>query len=292
MTIKISRRNMIKFSALSGIILSITGCNTLQAFNKLTPKDKESILLAKDLVYGTAALQKYDIYGPKEAHGKLPIIVFFYGGAWNSGNKDEYVWAGRSLAALGYIVALPNYRLVPEVHFPVFVEDCALAFKHIRANSDTYNGDKDKIILMGHSSGAYNASMLALDNHYLGADHAAVKAFIGISGPYDFYPFDVRESIDAFSNWPHPNETQPVNFATKKDIKFLLLQSRSDIIVGSKNSINLELALKASGNEVELKFYENVTHQEMVASLSIPFRNKASVREDIEIYLNNIFPAS
>ncbi|HRJ49431.1 MAG TPA: alpha/beta hydrolase fold domain-containing protein, partial [Phycisphaerales bacterium] len=56
-----------------------------------------------------------------------PVLVLFYGGGWDSGDKTHYAWAAQALAARGFVVALPDYRLVPQVHFPAFIEDAALA---------------------------------------------------------------------------------------------------------------------------------------------------------------------
>ncbi|MEJ0006612.1 MAG: hypothetical protein WDM77_09705 [Steroidobacteraceae bacterium] len=55
----------------------------------------------------------------------VPVIVFWYGGSWTEGNKDEYRFVGAALASLGYVAVLPNYRLYPQVKFPQFLDDAA-----------------------------------------------------------------------------------------------------------------------------------------------------------------------
>jgi acetyl esterase/lipase len=283
----ISRRRLIAFTALIGGGLAagaaLTGCSTLKAFNSLTPKDGGSKRVAQNVAYGPEARHRYDVYAPTKVTGPLPVIVFFYGGGWNSGSKDDYSWAGRALAALGYVVVLPDYRLVPQVRFPDFLEDCALAVKHVAAHIADRGGDASRLCLMGHSAGAYNAAMLTLDGHYLAA--LPVKAMVGLSGPYDFLPFDVKESIDAFSAWPRPHETQPLHFAHKTDTKFLLFHSRTDKVVMLKNSVNLSNALKTAGTSCELVIFDKLDHPDTAAALSIPFRGKAPVLANIRDFL-------
>ena len=179
------RRFALSFAAL------LAGCSPLKSFNAVLPKDGGSRLVGRDLAFASGERGRLDLYAPKgtAAGAKLPVIVFFYGGSWSSGDKDGYGFVGRALAAQGFLVAVPDYRLVPEVRFPGFVEDGAAAVKWVRANAARYGGDPDRLVLAGHSAGAYNAAMLALDEKWLGADRAAVKGFAGLAGPYDFLPF-------------------------------------------------------------------------------------------------------
>ena len=273
---------------LGAIVMGLNACTTVQVFDALTPKDKNAYQIARDISYGENPRQKYDIYAPKHMVGNLPTIVFFYGGGWDWGSKDTFHWAGKALAALGYVVVLPNYRLVPEVTYPAFVEDCAMAVKHIKRNIEKYGGSSEQIALIGHSAGAYNAAMLCFDPEFLGVDLSAIKVFIGISGPYDFYPFDARQSINAFAGAKNPRETQPINHVTHNNIKTLLLHSRSDETVYLRNSITLEAKLKSVGNDVKLNIYDGPSHEETIGALSIPLRKKAPVLSDIETFLKGI----
>ncbi|MCR6659308.1 MAG: alpha/beta hydrolase [Asticcacaulis sp.] len=276
---------MTKRSLLAGLGLAplLAGCNTLSLFNTFTPKD-EARRVARDVPFGDDPRQKLDIYAPKGEHRDLPVLVFFYGGGWNSGSKADYVWMGHSLAALGYLVFIPDYRLVPQVFYPVFLEDNTLAVKFVMAHAGAYGGDIRRLGVIGHSAGGYAAAMMALDPRYLG-EGAPLKVCVGIAGPYDFYPFDVPASKDAFSQWPRPEETQPVTYARKVDTRFLLMQSRADTVVGVHNAVNLDARLKAAGTDVDLKLYDKLTHPDTAAVFSVPFRNKAPLRADAAAWL-------
>ncbi len=266
-----------------GLAPLLAACNTLTMFNTFTPKD-EAVRVAHDVPFGDDPRQKLDIYAPKGGGKDLPVLVFFYGGGWNTGSKSDYVWMGHSLAALGYLVVIPDYRLVPQVLYPVFLEDNALAVKYVMAHAPAFGGDVKRLGVIGHSAGGYAAAMMALDPRYLG-EPSPLKVCIGIAGPYDFYPFDVPASKDAFDQWPKPAETQPVSYARKLDTKFLLMQSRADAVVGVHNAVNLDTKLKAAGTDVTLKLYDGLSHPDTAAVFSIPFRKKAPLRANAAAWL-------
>mgnify|MGYP006191682469 CR=1 FL=1 len=63
------------------------------------------------------------------------MVVFFYGGSWNSGSKDDYGFVGEALASRGIVVVIADYRLDPQVRYPAFLQDGAQAvawtYQHI-----------------------------------------------------------------------------------------------------------------------------------------------------------------
>ena len=77
------------------------GFSVLSVANALSPKDRASRRIAHDVAYGTVERQKLDIYAPTKTDGPLPVIFFIYGGSWNDGDRGNYEFAGRALAALG-----------------------------------------------------------------------------------------------------------------------------------------------------------------------------------------------
>lgn len=265
------------------LLLLAASCSPLKTFNTLVPKDPGVSLVAKDQPFREGQRGRLDLYAPSGigAETRLPIIVFFYGGSWSSGNKEGYAFAGRALAAQGFLVAIPDYRLVPEVRFPAFLEDGAAAVRWVRANAARFGGDPDRIVIAGHSAGAYNAAMLSLDPRWLGSDRAAVRGFAGLAGPYDFLPFDGPVTRAAFGQAPDANATQPVRFASAGDPPSLLLVAGKDKLVYPHNSINLAAALTRAGVPVETRVYDTIGHIGMVTSLSRLLRGKAPVLADL-----------
>lgn len=269
--------------------LAVVACAPVRAFDTVMPKDGDSRKVASDLAYGEGPRRKLDVYAPVTAAKRpLPVIVFLYGGSWANGTREGYHFAARALAAAGFLTIVPDYRLVPEVHFPGFIEDCAQAVRWTRARAHDYGGDPDRIVLVGHSAGAYNAAMLALDPKFLGRDRAAIKGFAGLAGPYDFLPFDGAITTTTFGKWPKPEETQPIHYADASAPPMLLLHGSEDGTVWPKNSINLDRKLRSAGASSELKVYPGLGHVGIVTALAKPFRDKAPVLSDVTAFARRV----
>ena len=250
-------------------------------------------MVAKDVSFGDNARQKLDLYRPSGAQSptsgtRLPIIVFIYGGSWQTGDKGGYAFAGRALASRGFLVAVPNYRLVPEVRFPGFLEDNAAAFRWVVRNAERYGGDPSRVVLVGHSAGAYNAAMLALDPRWLGADRRAVKGFVGLAGPYDFLPLDGSTTRAAFGQERDLTTTQPVNFASAGDPPTLLLHGAKDTTVFPRNSRKLQARLAGAGVDARIRTYGELGHIGILTALARPFRGRAPVIDDVTMFANEV----
>ncbi|MGY4398745.1 acetyl esterase/lipase [Sphingomonas sp. UYAg733] len=262
----------------------------LNFINSHTPGDSNAEQVADSVAYGADPAQRLNVWAPKtRAHAApLPVVIFYYGGGWVKGSRGEYGFAGRAFAAQGFVAVIPDYRLVPDVHFPVFVQDSALAVKWVRDNIARYGGDPKRITLSGHSAGAYNAAMLALDRHWLadiGVDPGIVRAAALLAGPYDFYPFEKKRSIDAMSNWPRPLETQPIRFARKDAPPLWLAAGTADDVVRPYNAEHLAKRLKELGAPVTLRLYPGQSHNDLVMGLSKPFRGRSPTLQESSDFL-------
>lgn len=271
----------------------LAACSPLRTFNALVPKDRAE-LAERGAAFGSHPAHRLDIYRPVPqgagaALGKpLPIIFFIYGGSWQSGTREGYGFAARALAARGFVVAIPDYRLVPEVRFPAFLEDNALALRWVRSNAARLGGDPDRIVLVGHSAGAYNAAMLALNPRWLGGDRRFVRGFAGLAGPYDFLPLSGPITTAAFGAAPDPRQTQPITFASAGDPPSLLLHGTRDTVVLPRNSQRLAERLRAQGVDARLKLYPGLGHVGIVTALARPFRGKAPVLDDIAGFAHDV----
>jgi len=179
-----------------------------------------------------------------------PVIIFVHGGSWASGSPDDYDFIARALVPEGFVVALAGYRLHPKVEFPAMLEDTASAIAWVKANIATHGGDPERIILAGHSAGAYNVVMSALDTRWLereGLSGDDIKAFIGLAGPYDFYPFDSDSTIASFGNAKDPEGTQPINAVRGDAPPMLLIHGEKDTTVLPLHTHRLSKALNAAG---------------------------------------------
>ena len=260
----------------------------LALLNLLTPKPRASRRVARAVPYGPDKRQVLDIYAPRSGAGPWPVIYFVYGGSWNMGERGYYEFAGRAFAAAGFVVVLVDYRLVPEVEYPVFLDDCAAALAWTAAHIAEHRGDPDRIALMGHSAGAYNAVMLILAERYLSPDlRSRVRAFVGLSGPYDFYPFDVAVSLRTFGAVADPKSTQPVNLTRPGLPPMLLIHGDADTLVRPRNTVALAARLRGSGNSVVETHYPGIGHAGTLLALGSFATRRAPVLADVVAFLKS-----
>ena len=276
---------------LGGAALALTGCTPAGLLNGVSrlAGDGGVRTAIRGAAYGAEARQKLDVYVPAgRAAANLPVVIFFYGGGWVDGDRGDYAFAGRAFAAQGFVAVVADYRLVPQVRFPAFNQDGALAVKWVRDNIARYGGDPGRIGVSGHSAGAYIAAMLTLDRHYLsdvGVDPAIIRAAALLSGPYDFYPFTEARGRDALGQWPRPAETQPISFARADAPPMLLMHGTADVVVRPYNSEKLAAKLTSLGARPELRRYPGKNHTDTIKSLSPAFRGSTPALADSVAFL-------
>jgi len=155
-----------------------------------------AVTVKHDLTYASEDRGHFDVYAPPRPSPRTPVAVFLYGGSWQSGDKALYRFVGRSLASRGIITVIPDYRVYPEVRYPAFLRDNARAVAFAKQHAAEWGGDPGRLFLIGHSAGAYNAAMLALDRRWLGEvgldPRRDLAGFVGLAGPYDFLPCGMR----------------------------------------------------------------------------------------------------
>ncbi len=252
----------------------------LDVINSFWPGDSGVERVGDGIIFSEKTGQKVDVWAKPGGDAKKPVIIFFYGGGWTNGARDHYGWAGKAFAAKDFIAVVPDYRKVPQVRFPAFVEDGAEAIKWVRDNISRYGGDPSRITISGHSAGAHIAMMLTLDQHYLadiGVDPKIIRATVGLSGPYDFLPLDSRRSINAMSKWPRLEETQPIHFARADAPPIMVVTSTEDDTVKPRNAILLSEKLHSLGAFVDFRVYQGLNHEAVAMALSKPFRGTAPV---------------
>jgi acetyl esterase/lipase len=254
----------------------------LGLLNRLLPHDAEAELRGRDIRYGPALRHRLDIYGPRDGGDRLPVLVFFYGGSWSRGSKEDYSFAGHAFAAQGLVTVIADYRLVPEVEYPEFLHDNAEAVMWAASHIAAYGGNPADIHAGGHSAGAYNAAMIGLDPRFgiAGAGNSTVRSVLGLAGPYDFLPLDTRITRRVFGRAPDLAATQPVRHVSRHAPPMFLASGASDRLVYPRNTRALSRRLREAECAVTERHYRRIGHAGLLLALSQPFRFRAPVLEE------------
>ncbi len=305
---------------LLSFILLVIGMLIYVAINPLILMNglaySKSVKRYKNLRYANDHRHTTDLYVPENLDKNKPVIVFVYGGAWDSGDKDHYKFAGVEFAKLGYVTAVPNYRLYPQAKFPNFIEDVASAcaalprqLTELNLTNAQHGVDEPlNIILIGHSAGAHTIAMLNTQPKYLkyassrNSADVHIKACIGLAGPYDL-PLDDPLVVGKFDGVAlhdiseqqcdnghihNSHDANPINLATANMARMLLMHGRADETVGLYHLEGLAKRLESLGVEHETVIYDKVPHRHIVGGISGFFHFMNPVFKDITTFLKKI----
>ena len=272
------------------VAVALAACSPLRLLNAIA-RESAGHKLDRGVAYGPLPRQALDVFTPVTAPpgGGWPVVVFFYGGSWNSGERADYGFVGAALAARGMLTLVADYRLYPEVRYPDFLRDSALALTWGLEHAAGLGGDPKRVFVMGHSAGAYNAAMLALDPRWLaptGHAPAELAGWVGLAGPYDFFPTDNTDAQPVFFHPHYPPKAQPIEFGRQRAVPSFLGAPAHDAVVNPTRSTQaLADELKAAGTQVTLRMYDRASHATLIGAFALPLRWVAPVLEDVTEFI-------
>lgn len=288
-SVDISRRRMLAACAAAPALAGCSGLDLVNASSVAGAGDRRL-----GLAFGPHERHRLDAYMPRgnAPVGGWPTVLFFYGGTWRRGERAEYRFVGEALASRGILTLVADYRLFPEVRWPSFLEDSALAVRWAlqQAPAASLAVNPTKLYLMGHSAGAYNAAMLALDPRWLqaqGLQPSALAGWVGLAGPYDFLPLRDQDAQPVFHHPHYPPNTQPIELVRPGAPRAFLAASVEDKLVSTQRStVSLARKLQEVQVPTTLRLYERVDHITLVGALSRPLRWMAPVLDDITTFIH------
>lgn len=222
-----------------------------------------------------------DIYFPDEATGARPLVVFVYGGAWESGATGQFSRWALDAASAGFVAAEISYRLVDEALFPAQIHDVCEGIEWLR-NSDEFAIDPDAVGIVGHSAGAHLALLAAYAGNEFNYD-TGIDAAVGISGVYDIRGSNHPKTLALFGGDPAPAElhrASPITHIEQETPPTLLLHGTADSINPASLSEQLATALSEREQAVEYDAVEHAGHVFLHSSYHYP-----AVRERVFSFL-------
>jgi acetyl esterase/lipase len=260
--------------------------NDLLRFGQVNTQISGNFKVKTEYRYGSEPDQTLDLYAVNSTTQQTPTVMFIHGGYWRSGSKDDWTFLARAFNEQGYNVVIPNYRLVPEVYFPAFVSDAALAFKWITLHAPEFYGDPKNIFILGHSAGAHIASMLAFDGSYFHQIQAA--AVVSIAGVYDLTKDDLRTDAcikDMLAN-NRPEDASPTHFISRTHPPYLAIYGRVDQVVNQNQIQRLEheLVSREADDRSQILGYD-LDHLGLIFAFSPAFQTQSTLFVDVMQFL-------
>jgi acetyl esterase/lipase len=243
------------------------------------------VRMERDLAYvpeGDEA-QRLDLYLPESVPERpLPLIVHIHGGGWIGGSK--FPCPLLHLVGRGYAVASIEYRFSQKAKFPAQIQDCQAALRWLRAHSDEYHLNPDKVGVVGGSAGGHLSALVGMAGGKQafpkigGHDDVSdrVTCVCNIYGPANFatvmqqaeddanirnvFPFNMPGDpysgligVSLNSDRDKTNAVSPVHYASRDNPPMLILHGTHDALVPYAQSVELAKVLKAQGVEVWLQ---------------------------------------
>jgi acetyl esterase/lipase len=251
-----------------------------------------SYRVSTDIAYAVGPRHSLDVYVPKPRPTAAPVVVFFYGGNWEEGDKSLYRFVGAALAARGFVTIIPDYRVYPEVRFPGFIEDGALAVRWAHDHAAEFGGDPRRLVLMGHSAGAHIAAMLTYDRQWLAAQgmepNRDLRGLVGLAGPYDFLPLHSATLKIIFGPEDRLFTTQPINYVDGTGPPAFLAAGSADDVVNPGNTTRLARRIDEKGGAVTVKIYDGIGHRILIGAFAAPLRPLAPVLRDTVAFIDKV----
>ncbi|QFR34859.1 alpha/beta hydrolase [Ancylobacter sp. TS-1] len=252
----------------------------------------EGVVVTTDLAYADGPRHGVDVYAPRGSGGGRPVVVFFYGGGWEEGERADYRFVGAALASRGIVALIPDYRVYPQVRFPDFLRDAARAVRWAREHAARFGGDPTRLVLAGHSAGAHIAAMLAFDPKWLAGERIDARRDIagvaGLAGPYDFLPLRSPTLKDIFGTEAQQALSQPINFVTGREPPAFLATGARDTAVDPGNTGRMAARIRAQGGEVTTRIYERADHRTVLGAFARPLRFIAPALDDVAAFVHRV----
>jgi len=271
------------------MLFSLGACSPLGLLNATVSSDGYNSTLNQ--AYGEQVRQQLNIHVPKTVNKDADVVIFFYGGRWQSGNKEDYAFVADAYTSNGVILVIPDYRVYPQVDWRDFIRDGAAAYQWVYENIARFGGNAERIFMMGHSAGAHISAMVAVRQSLIGSATKRPCGFIGLSGPYDFLPIRDDDVKRVFASADDLQNTQPITFVSRGVPDMLLLHGRDDTTVKPGNSTRLAARVNQLNGRAQVKLYEGVDHIDILLSLLLSlastFRRYSPALADSMVFIQD-----
>lgn len=262
-------------------VFPVTGLTTDDA-------NQYEVTVTKDVGYYSGpgfspAKHTLDIYSPN-TENPVPVLVVFHGGGWVTGDKKDFADIAKGMASFGYCVVVFNHRLYPKVRFPEMIKDGTRAVAWIHNNISKHGGNREKLFLVGHSSGAHMAALLATNKTFLGSQNIPLKNISGVVGISGAYRIERGVHPHIFTKNDYQlNRASPYDHVGPETPPFLILYAGRELPTIKKQGKLMASKLRLKGKPVAVKEFPGRNH----GTIAVKIGTKSDpVTQEIIQFLN------
>lgn len=243
---------------------------TIQSYGDISERVKRKYAF-KTFSYGGKASEVLDVFAPDDAIA-APIHVFIHGGAWRSLSKDTSSGPAPVFVTRGGIYIALNFDNIPATTLAGMVEQCRSALLWVYRNAEKIGGDRNRITLSGHSSGAHLAGvMLTTEWSRYGVPNKLIQGAVLISGMCDLE----APMLSFRANYLKltPTETyafSPIHFVSKISCPVFVVWGQHESPEFKRQSITFAQALKSAGRLQGSLELAGIDHLEAALELNDP----------------------
>jgi arylformamidase len=223
--------------------------------------------------YGPSDAEHLDVF--RTAQPNAPILVYVHGGAWRRTPAERFAFPAEAFVAAGAHYVVLEFAAVDDLGGDLrpMVRQVRSAIAWLYANAARFGGDRRRIVVLGHSSGAHiTGCLLVTDWAAFGVPDDPIASAICCSGMYDLVPVSLSkrsayvtfdaETIDTLSSIRRVERIGvpvTVAYGTEESPEF------------QRQNREFAAALGAAGKDVQLLVAEGYNHFEIVETLANPY---------------------
>lgn len=226
------------------------------------------------IAYGPSAVEKLDVY--RASRADAPIVIFIHGGAWRRGTAKGNAYAAELFVNQGFHYVVPDFAHVQDAQdsLRTLANQVRKAIAWVYENAASLGGDRSRVYLVGHSSGAHLAGVALTTDWaaHSGLPQDIVKAAALCSGMFDLHPVSLsarRQYVPFDDRLVH--ELSPQRHLELLRADLLVMYGTLETPEFVRQSRDFAAAVVAVGKRAKLVAAEDYNHFELKETLASPY---------------------
>jgi len=226
--------------------------------------------------YGASEIESVDVYRTKGSGQGAPINIYIHGGAWRNGRSADFVYLSEAIVDAGAHSVIADFNNIDDVggNLMIMAKQVRTAVAWVYNNADKFGGDRNKLYVTGHSSGAHLSSCIVTTDWQkdFGLPKDVVKGAMLTSGMYDLKPVRLSKR-SKYVNFTDEieQELSAMRHLDRLDCPIVVAHGTQETPEFQRQARDFAAAVDTAGKRVELIVGDNYSHMELPETLCNPY---------------------